>query len=62
MGHAFAVAMNVNGMPAGSDSTGLPRAWLGHWLPWRWVSRLLPPAPAATTGAVTMFDLARLPA
>jgi hypothetical protein len=27
-----------------------------------WVSRLLPPAPAATTGTVTMLDLARVPA
>jgi hypothetical protein len=61
-GDAFATAMNVDGMPAGSDNTGLLRAWLGRWLPRRWVSRLLPPAPAATTGTVTVLDLARFSA
>jgi len=59
-GHAFAAAMNVYGRPANSDNTGLLRTWLGRWLPRRWVSRFLPPAPVTTTGTVTMLDLARL--
>jgi hypothetical protein len=54
--------MNVYGLPAGSDSTRLVRAWLRRWLPWSWVSRLLPPVPASTTGTVMMLDLARVPA
>jgi hypothetical protein len=45
----------------GSDTTRLPRAWLRRWLPWSWGLRFLPPAPARTTGTVTMLDLARLP-
>ena len=61
-GKVFATALNVYDLPAGSDSTGWLRAWLGRWLPRRWVSRLLPPAPAATTGTVTMLDPARVPA
>jgi hypothetical protein len=59
-GKVFAAAMNVYGMPAGSDNRRWLRAWLRCWLPWSWVSRLLPPAP--TTGTVTMLDLARVPA
>jgi hypothetical protein len=54
--------INVYGMPAGSDNTGLLRAWLGRWLPWSWVLRLLPLAPITTTGTVTMLDLSRLSA
>jgi hypothetical protein len=54
--------LNVDGLPAGADSTGPLRAWLGRWLPRRWVPQLLPPPPAATTGTVTMLDLARVPA
>jgi hypothetical protein len=61
-GKVFASAMNVYGKPAVSDSTTLLRIWLRRWLPWSWVSRLLPPAPAATTGTVTMRDLAWLSA
>jgi DNA-binding beta-propeller fold protein YncE len=64
-GDAFVTAvtaMNGYGMPAGSDKTRLVRAWLRRWLPWFWVSRLLPPVPAPTTGMVTMFDLSRLSA
>ena len=61
-GQVFATAMNVDGLPAGADGTGWLRAWLGRWLPRRWVSRLLPPPPAVTTGTVTMLDLARLSA
>ena len=61
-GDTFVAAMNVYGMPAGSDNTGLPRAWLQRWLPWSWVLRLLPPAPITTTGTVTMLDLSRLSA
>jgi YVTN family beta-propeller protein len=61
-GKVFATAMNVYHLPAGADNTGWLRAWLGRWLPRRWVPRLLPPAPAATTGMVTMLDLARVPA
>jgi YVTN family beta-propeller protein len=61
-GKVFATAMNVSGMPAGSDNTRWLRAWLGRWLPWRWVSRLLTPAPITTTGMVTMLDLARVSA
>jgi YVTN family beta-propeller protein len=55
-GKVFATAMNVYGRPAGSDN----RRWLRRWLPWSWLSRLLPPAP--TTGTVTMLDLARVSA
>jgi YVTN family beta-propeller protein len=61
-GKVFAVAMNLDGLPAGSESTGWLRAWLRRWLPWSWVSRLLPPVPAPTTGTVTMLDLARVSA
>ena len=61
-GKVFAAAMNVYGLPAGSDNTRWLRAWLRRWPPWSWVSRLLPPAPAPTTGTVTMLDLARVPA
>jgi YVTN family beta-propeller protein len=57
-GKVFAAAMNVYGLPAGSDNTRWLRAWLRRWLPWSWVSRLLPPVPAPTTGTVTMLDLA----
>jgi hypothetical protein len=32
-GAAFVTAMNVYGLPAGSDNTGLLRAWLRRWLP-----------------------------
>ena len=59
-GKVFAAAMNVYGLPAGSDNRRWLRAWLPRWLPWSWVSRLLPPAPAPTTGTVTMLDLSRL--
>jgi YVTN family beta-propeller protein len=59
-GQVFATAMNVYGMPAGSDHTRWLRRWLRRWLPRSWVSRLLPPAP--TTGTVTMLDLARVSA
>jgi hypothetical protein len=52
--------MNVYGLPAGSDNARWLRTWLRGWLPWFWVSRLLP--PAATTGTVTMLDLARVSA
>jgi hypothetical protein len=61
-GDAFVTAMNGYGMPAGSDTTRVVRAWLRRWLPWFWVSRLLPPVPAPTTGMVTMLDLSRVPA
>ena len=61
-GDAFVTATNVYGMPAGSDNTGLLRAWLQRGVPWSWVLRLLPPAPATTTGTVTMLDLSRLSA
>jgi YVTN family beta-propeller protein len=61
-GNVFAVAMNLDGLSAGSDSTAGLRAWLGRWLPRRWVSRLLPPAPTPTTGTVTMLDLSRVSA
>jgi YVTN family beta-propeller protein len=61
-GKVFATAMNVYDLPAGADTTGPLRAWLGRWLPRRWVPRLLPAPPAATTGTVTMLDLARVPA
>jgi YVTN family beta-propeller protein len=59
-GKVFATAMNVYGMPAGSDNRRWLRTWLRRWLPWSWLSRLLPPAP--TTGTVTMLDLARVSA
>jgi hypothetical protein len=61
-GAVFATAMNVYDLPAGVDNRRWLRAWLQHWLPWSWVSRLLPPVPASTTGTVTMLDLARVPA
>jgi DNA-binding beta-propeller fold protein YncE len=61
-GKVFATAMNVYDLPVGADGTGWLRAWLGRWLPQRWVSRLLPPAPVTTTGTVTMLDPARVPA
>ena len=61
-GKVFVTALNVDELPAGADNTAPLRTWLGRWLPRRWVSRLLPPAPAATTGTVTMLDLARVPA
>ena len=61
-GQVFAAAMNVYGMPPGSDSTRLVRTWLRRWLPWSWVPRLLPPAPTTTMGTVTMLDLARVAA
>jgi YVTN family beta-propeller protein len=61
-GKVFATAMNIYGLPGGSDNRCWLRAWLRRWLPWSWVSRLLPPAPAATTGTVTMLDLPQLPA
>ena len=57
-GQVFATAMNAYGMPAGSDTTRLARAWLRRWLPWSWVSRLLQLVPAPTTGTVTMLALA----
>jgi YVTN family beta-propeller protein len=57
-GKVFATALNVYGMPAGSDTT----RWLRAWLPGSWVSRLLPPMSAPTTGTVTMLDLARVSA
>jgi DNA-binding beta-propeller fold protein YncE len=59
-GKVFATAMNVSGMPAGSDTTRWLRTWLRRWLPWSWVPRLVPPAPITTTGTVTMLDLARV--
>jgi hypothetical protein len=59
-GQVFATAMNVYGLPAGSDNTRWLRAWLRRWLPWSWVSRLLPPVPTTSTGPVTMLDLSRL--
>jgi YVTN family beta-propeller protein len=59
-GKVFAIAMNVSGMPAGSDNTRWLRARLRRWLPLSWVARLLRPAP--TTGTVTMLDLSRLSA
>jgi hypothetical protein len=59
-GQVFATAINVNAMPAGSDTTGPLRVWLGRWLPRRWVPQLLPPAPVTTTGTVSMLDLSRL--
>jgi hypothetical protein len=61
-GKVFAAAMNVYGMPAGSDHTRGLWACLRRWLPWSWLSQLLPPAPTTTTGTVTMLDLARLSA
>jgi YVTN family beta-propeller protein len=61
-GQVFAAAMNVYGMPASSDNRRWLRAWLRRWLPWSWVSRLLRPVPAPTTGTVTMLDPARVPA
>jgi hypothetical protein len=61
-GNVFTTAMNVYGLPGGSDRPGWLRAWLGRWLPRRWALRLLPPAPATTTGTVTMLDLARVSA
>jgi hypothetical protein len=61
-GDAFVTAMNGYGTPAGSDNTRLMRAWLRRWLPRSWVSQLLPPVSAPTTGMVTMLDLSRLPA
>jgi hypothetical protein len=61
-GNVFATAMNVSGRPAGSDTTLWLQTWLWRWQPWSWVSRLPPPAPTATTGTVTMLDLARLSA
>ena len=51
-------AMNVYGLPPGADTT----RWLRRWLPWSWVSRLLPPTPAPTTGTLTMLDLSHLSA
>jgi hypothetical protein len=62
MGDAFVTALNGYGMPAGSENTRLMRAWLRRWLPRSWVSRLLPPVPAPTTGMVTMLDLSPLSA
>jgi DNA-binding beta-propeller fold protein YncE len=61
-GDAFVPAMNGYSMPAGSDNTRLVRSWLRRWLPRSWVSQLLPPVPAPTTGMVTMLDLARVSA
>jgi YVTN family beta-propeller protein len=61
-GKVFTTAMNVFGLPAGSDNARWLRTWLRRWLPWSWVSRLLPPVPAPTTGTVTMLDLSRLSA
>jgi len=61
-GTAFVTAMNVYGLPAGADTTHRLRTWLHRWLPWSWVSRLLPPVPAMTTGTVTMLDLSHLSA
>ena len=50
------------GKPAVSDSMHRLQAWLRHryWLPWSWVSGLLPPVPTTTTGTVTMLDLSRI--
>jgi hypothetical protein len=57
-GHAFTTAQTIDGTPAGSDRTRLLRTWLHRWLPW--APQLLPPAPATTTGTVTMLDLSLL--
>jgi DNA-binding beta-propeller fold protein YncE len=61
-GKVFATALNVYDLPDGADNRRRLRTWLRRWLPWSWVSRLLPPVPAPTTGTVTMLDLARVPA